>query len=158
MNCQVVIICIFHAGITCFFLDKPVIDKKRSSSSIAAQAGETILLKCNATGNPFPLFEWRKGDVVIGTNPTISVKMSASTDFGKYSCRVYNFVASIRYDVQVFKVGKSNFIEFLLKVLLNIYFLLVFYKNILQHELLRGPFPYILILYIYIFALKNVIF
>ena len=85
---------------------KPVIDRKRSSSSIAAQVGETILLKCNATGNPLPSFEWRKGDVVIGTNPTMSVKMSASTDFGLYSCYVYNFVDSIRHSVRVFKVVK----------------------------------------------------
>ena len=85
---------------------KPVIDKKRSSSLIAAQAGETILLKCNATGNPLPSFEWKKGDVTIGSNSIISVKMSSSTDFGWYSCYVYNSVDTTRHNVKVFKVVK----------------------------------------------------
>ncbi len=91
----------------CSSLDKPVIDSKKSSRGIAAQKGETVVLKCNATGNPLPSFEWRKSNLgIVGSKPIITIKMSKPADFGTYSCVVSNFVGTTRHTVNVFEVGK----------------------------------------------------
>lgn len=91
----------------CSSIDIPVIDTTRSSSGIAAQKGETVALKCNATGNPLPSFEWKKRDLgTVGSKPTITIKILKPADFGKYSCVVSNSVGTITHVVNVFEVGK----------------------------------------------------
>ena len=83
-----------------------MINTEKSSRRIPAQSEDMVVLKCNATGNPLPSFLWTKDGVVIGNKPEITIKISTSSKFGKYLCKISNFVGKITHTVIVFEVGK----------------------------------------------------
>ena len=96
---------LYNCFYTTFFLDKPIIDSKRSSRGIAAQMGDSKELRCNATGNPLPSFEWKKGRETVGYKPTITISLLKLANFGEYTCEVTNSIGTTIHRVNIFKVG-----------------------------------------------------
>lgn len=71
------------------------------------------MLKCNASGNPEPSFQWEKAELgIVGYKSTITLKISKPVDFGGYLCRVSNGVGRTDHVVNVFEVGKCNKSQF----------------------------------------------
>lgn len=77
-----------------------------SSRGIAAQIGDSKELRCNATGNPLPSFEWKKGRNTVGSKPTLTINVLKPADFGEYICAVSNSIGTTIYKVNIFEVGK----------------------------------------------------
>lgn len=71
-----------------------------------AQKGDTVFLRCNATGNPTPTYEWRIASNLLSRKHSITVNLSSDANFGNYSCVVRNSVGYTTHNVEVFKVGK----------------------------------------------------
>ncbi|XP_028401133.1 immunoglobulin superfamily member 10-like [Dendronephthya gigantea] len=90
---------------------RPVIDLQKSSGSKHALKGDTVFLRCNATGNPTPTYEWRKGSSVIASKPSTSLDGLKNADFGKYTCFARNFVGVTTHEVKVFRIDKPSITE-----------------------------------------------
>ena len=92
-----------------FFSDKPIIDTElASSSSVLAELGERVELKCASKGNPTPSFEWKKDERDgLGFKSTFIIMSIKKNDFGKYNCVVSNTIGTTYHKIEVFEIGKS---------------------------------------------------
>jgi hypothetical protein len=98
-----------------FFSDKPVIDKPRSSSTFKSWNGNSIRLKCIATGLPTPRISWYKptnqqitsGINILSGGSELTVDTTLDQgDYGQYKCRATNIVGSGEHIINVTQLCK----------------------------------------------------
>ena len=98
-------------------------------------AGNSIRLKCKATGKPKPQIIWFKdNDLIVGDQMadfdeeehisesrwTLRLRDLRKDDSGKYTCKVFNRAGSINYTYTLEVIGKLSVVNFMFKSLCHV--------------------------------------
>lgn len=94
--------------------DRPPAFVKKMNKTIVKPAGNTVALKCKATGNPAPNITWYKNNGPpkrsLGDNKYnnwgLTMEDAVTDDSGNYTCVVCNYLACINFTYKVDVVGK----------------------------------------------------
>lgn len=94
--------------------ESPPVFVRKMNKTVMKPAGNTIALKCKATGNPTPNITWYKnngppertlGDIKHNSWG-LTMEDAVTTDSGNYTCVVCNYLACINYTYKVNIVGE----------------------------------------------------
>ena len=80
----------YSTNLTTLITVPPQLDQRPESQVITE--GETLVMKCNATGNPTPSIAWSMGAEVLPSGETLTIDNSSSSDAGTYTCTATNGV------------------------------------------------------------------
>ncbi|XP_013379500.1 mucosa-associated lymphoid tissue lymphoma translocation protein 1 homolog [Lingula anatina] len=71
---------------------EPVKICKEPVASVVLEEGDTLTLECEATGFPFPRYQWFNGqaEVLSGSESLLCIPAIKLRDKGRYVCRVHN--------------------------------------------------------------------
>lgn len=86
---------------TVIVTDKPIILEEFSSSDMTVKEGDSVPLRCNASGRPYPQMMWRRegnailpGGGVVVMGPSLDIENIQYDARGNYICEALNEVGS----------------------------------------------------------------
>ncbi|XP_019635673.1 PREDICTED: mucosa-associated lymphoid tissue lymphoma translocation protein 1-like [Branchiostoma belcheri] len=63
----------------------------RQPEAVSAMEGDTVELKCQAVGFPYPRYQWYHGnqEIAMGTDSVLRIEETRPKDAGQYICRIH---------------------------------------------------------------------
>ena len=83
---------VYSTDLTTLITVPPQLDQHPVSQVITE--GETLVLNCNATGNPTPSITWTMSAHVLPSGETLTIVNASKSDSGSYTCTATNGVGA----------------------------------------------------------------